>query len=518
MTFFAVFSGCSLWWQQKRNQFSKYGIVLSWRLLGFYMFGVMKTIAKPLVVIFFFERMNQITLYLCARKTHKLKNLTTMSTNNSALNEQQGTAQPTEFVNRVSNQAITPLLDLPSAATPGEREEAMMVLELNGFIDKEGHPVNNPYEGGSRYRVRHQVSIKALLAAGKIPVFIEQSRPVASKHIDALKQDLIDHGETVFKSAAKITWASRILSSEEGLTLKTFDGQPVTRETENIDDYFVVNDGKPRLCCCIEDPSLDLLVELADYDGNALELDLRVNSVVKTYSASDYSAAIVAKNPGAATVLEEANKLSETFSISSSCAQFTIARAKFRRADYVDGFLGGPEALAKFKCPRLYTETAWRVMGSIKIAAHGDRNVEKKLKSSEFLSALVELISAGKKNIEANIAPYLAQLKPSILDEFVGLIDRKDRMGLKAKLTKDYNVFVKSHSEEELVELRKQNNEEIEVLKAKMTGQVHKPKTTGYPPQILALRKGNMTRAKKQRKPKSGSPSEILAIRREEAV
>lgn len=441
-----------------------------------------------------------------------------MTKNNSALNEQQGTAQTSEFVNRVSNQAITPLLDLPTAASPDEREEAILVLQLNSFIDKDGRPVNNPYEEGYRYRVRHQVSIKALLAAGKIPSYIEQSRPVTSKHIDQLKQDLINHGETVFQSAAKITWASRILSSEECLSLKTFDGQPVTLETENIDNYFVVYDGKARLCVCIEDPSLDLLVELADYqDGKALELDLRVNSIVKTYSASDYSAAIVAKKPGAATVLEDANKLSATFSISPSCAQFAIARVKYRRADYVDGLLGCPKALAKFECDRRYTDTAWRVMGSIKIASHEDRNLEKKLKSSEFISNLFELISAGKKGIEANISPYLTQLQQSILDEFVVMIGRKDRVGLKAKLTKDYTAFVKNHSEEELAELRKQNDEDIEALKTKMTGQNHKLKS-GSPSAILALRKDNMTRAKKQRKPKSGSPSDILAIRREEAV
>ena len=119
--------------------------------------------------------------------------------------------------------------------------------------------------------------------------------------------------------------------------------------------------------------------------------------------------------------------------------------------------------------------------------------------------------------VQEVVIPTEGIAQQPILDEFVDMIGRKDRVGLKAKLTKDYTAFVKNHSEEELAELRKQNDEDIEALKTKMTGQNHKLKS-GSPSAILALRKDNMTRAKKQRKPKSGSPSDILAIRREEAV
>ena len=368
----------------------------------------------------------------------------------------------------------TPLLDPPMVTTPEEKAKAIEVLQKAGFVDSEGRPCKKEYDPTVEIRMKPQVKVSTIKKAGLKLAFIDQNRQIHKSNLKLLKKNLDSLHETTFREAGKIIPARQAI--EEGLKVISINGQEVTLET--ADEYYVIIDGQHRYICCLEQASLDMWMEMEEFNGATMDHVGLLNNTRKGWNSKDIRHAIMSKYPGKVSALEEIHKLSKQFDVTEKSAELLITRKKdqFRRSE-LNAYQQGhkPADMSKYHCDAAKKNVAWDIMYSILIASKGNEKQLRKLKKIEFMAAIIDILTTlqkcgeeeGMKQFELNISTFISLLTPDQIADIVDLIGSKNFSELNTMVNQAYFSFIDGNKAN-LDTLRRKNKKAIADMKAKL--------------------------------------------------
>ena len=368
----------------------------------------------------------------------------------------------------------TPQRDSPMVTTPEEKAKATEVLKKAGFVDSEGRPCKKEYDPTVEIRMKPQVKLSTIKKAGLKLAFIDQNRQIHKSNLKLLKKNRDSLHETTFREAGKIIPARQAI--EEGLKVISIDGQEVTLET--ADEYYVIIDGQHRYICCLENASLDMWMEMEEFDGATMDHVGLLNNTRKGWDSKDIRHAIMSKYPGKVSALEEIHKLSKQFDMTEKSAELIITRKKdqFRRSE-LNAYQQGiePADTSKYRCDAAKKNVAWDIMYSILIASKGNEKQLRKLKKIEFMAAIMDILTTldkrgeeeGMKQFEENISTFISLMTPDQIADIVDLIGSKNFSELNTMVNQAYFSFIDGNKAN-LDTLRRKNKKAIADMKAKL--------------------------------------------------
>ena len=240
----------------------------------------------------------------------------------------------------------------------------------------------------------------------------------------------------------------------------------------------VIIDGQHRYICCLEQASLDMWMEMEEFNGATMDHVGLLNNTRKGWDSKDIRHAIMSKYPGKVSALEEIHKLSKQFDVTEKSAELLITRKKdqFRRSE-LNAYQQGhkPADMSKYHCDAAKKNVAWDIMYSILIASKGNEKQLRKLKKIEFMAAIMDILTTldkrgeeeGMKQFEENISTFISLLTPDQIDDIVDLIDSKNFDVLNKMVNKAYFSFIKGN-EADLASYRQMNQKAIEAMKAEL--------------------------------------------------
>ena len=368
----------------------------------------------------------------------------------------------------------TPLRNSPLVTTPEEKAKAIEVLKKAGFVDSEGRPCKKEYDPTVEIRMKPQVKLSTIKKAGLKLAFIDQNRQIHRSNLKLLKKNLDSLHETTFREAGKIIPARQAI--EEGLKVISIDDQEVTLET--ADEYYVIIDGQHRYICCLEHASLDMWMEMEEFNGATMDHVGLLNNTRKCWDSKDIRHAVMSKYPGQVSTLEEILKFNKKFDVTEKYAELAITGKKdqFRRSE-LNAYQQGiePADKSKYRCDEAKKDVAWDIMYSILIVTKDKDKQLRKLKKIEFMAAIMDILTTldkrgeeeGMKQFEENISTFISLLTPDQIDDIVDLIDSKNFDDLNKMVNQAYFNFIKDN-EADLASYSQMNQKAIEAMKAEL--------------------------------------------------
>lgn len=376
-----------------------------------------------------------------------------------------------------------------------ENDMVLQSLMVSGYISVSGEfsekaetDLGFLAENNIKYHLVAKALVSDLEAAGYKLCFVTENREIHAKHLDFLIDDI--GSETLFTEAGKCVPAEKVIL--EGLHLKDFDGNDITIDTDDIENYIVVLDGQHRSSVHHENPKIDLYLEFVDYSCSTMEYINRLNSKRKEWDGSDLRHSVEVLRQGEVPVLVEIDNAADVFGSTLKWAEFLMTREKdqFRKGELSELQKGGKVNQNKYAGNAEFIKTGWAIGYAIKETFGKDRRVMK----IEFLDALFNIPGylSDDTNFNRDIVAFIAKLDLGVRANIINRIDKRNWDDLKQYVFKEYTAFVKT------------NKNKLEKLSAEADAIVKKQE------QEMA----NAVLTAKAKKLKSGSVEEVLANRK----
>lgn len=317
-----------------------------------------------------------------------------------------------------------------------------------------------------------QYSYRAMKKAGYKFAIDHENRLIHSAHIDELYKRVKNSPGKFFYNPGMVVKAIDAL--EQGRRVFDIDGNELTLKTKGIDCYVVVIDMQHRLAVLLEHPEIDCLVEIlpgnidiADYidqfnnsglkwNGNDVKNSIKCHfdnkGVDVLVAIDDYKT----KFPGCTDKYAE-------MALTGKKDQFRLADMKVLQADY------SRYDAEKFQIPQSQIQQAHRIMFATLYQFGKERKI-RKIEYQEAIHSIQETLSTKKaEKFDENIISFIINMSDDAKRGILKKIEEKDNK-LNAFVTKSYNTFVESKSDEELQHLYTEALEAIEKKEAELSG------------------------------------------------
>ena len=387
-----------------------------------------------------------------------------------------------------------------------ERERALQSLQNSGYLDEGGRPTDkllkkiHRFQRRAKQPIRVEVSYRVLMAdlvkAGIKFAFAKSNRLVHQPHVDSLYNSVQDTKDKCFVETGKIVEARLLL--EEGLELVDENGNELTLDTEDIDDYFAVLDSQHRFIVARNHCDVSLMLEIPDYLCPSTEYISIINNEREDWNGVDRKHAIIELKGESVSILQEMETFKETFHVSDKYAEMALTGKKdrFKTDELVEIQLGKKEPGEKFKVGTEMKDRAYNVMYAV-LTAFGPK--EKRIRKIQCIDALYNILDYldddHKKVFDTNIVAFLVRgIDAKDKEVFLSKVADAAKEGDPDKfIWQKYNAFVKSCSDDDFEIIYNEATSEIEKVKNELESE-SEPKAKRKTPKL-----------------KMGTPSEILA-------
>ena len=411
-----------------------------------------------------------------------------------------------------------------------ERERALVSLKDSGYLDEDGRPTDrllkkiHRFQRRAKQPIRVEVSYRVLMAdlakAGIKFAFAKSNRLIHQPHVDSLYDNVQDTVDKCFVETGKIVEARRLL--EEGLELVDENGNELTLDTEDIDDYFAILDSQHRFIVARQHCDVNLMLEIPDYLCPSTEYISIINNEREDWNGVDRKHAIIELKGESVSILQEMETFKQTFHVSDKYAEkaLTGKKDRFKTDELVEIQLGKKEPGEKFKIGTEMKDRAYNVMYAV-LAAFGAK--EKRTRKIQCIDALYNILDyldeEHKKEFDSNIVVFLVRgLDAKDKEVFLSKVADAAKEGDPDKfIWQKYNAFVKSCSDDDFDILYEEASSELEKVKNDLepdsTAKRKTPKLKmGTPSDILL----NMKRLAAEERKKKALKSAAKVVKNDE--
>ena len=428
-----------------------------------------------------------------------------------------------------SNALVKEILD------ESDRKSALDILTSSGYIDQDGHVTDKLSKKVAKLgkkagkdaccRIRIQYLYSQLVKAGYKFVVIEGNREIDSNNVDTLKEDVLKSKKKCFEEAGKVVQAECLL--DEGYKLYDLQNNPVTKDTPDLDMYLAIIDCQHRVAACAEDPTIDLFLEIAEYDSSTADYINRLNNTRKAWTGNDIKHSVRVKHQGHVNTLDEIERFKKYFCVTDKYAECALTGKvdQFRKDELIRIQIGkfDPSSLPlKYMVDQNNVDTAYNIMYATKCAFNKEKSVNK----LEYIDAVINIkgyfVGDQEKTFNRDITCFIAKIDNVEASKIIAKIKAGDTESLKKYLWKQYQSFCSDHKEDMDI-LYKEVAEAIEAKKSEMENPGLSAKTKklriGSMGDVLANRK-KIAEEKAARESKAASKevSETTATKELKAV
>ena len=318
-----------------------------------------------------------------------------------------------------------------------------------------------------------QYSFRAMEKAGYKFAIDHENRLIHSAHIDELYKRVKNSPGKFFYNPGMVVKAIDAL--EQGRRVFDIDGNELTLKTKGIDCYVVVIDMQHRLAVMLEHPEIDCLVEIlpgnidiADYIDQFNNSGLKwngndVKNSIKNHFDNKGVDVLVAIDNYKTQFPGCTDKYAE-MALTGKKDQFRLADMKALQADY------SKYDAEKFQITQSQIQQAHRIMFATLCQFGNKERKIRKIEYQEAIHSIQETLSTKKaENFDENIVSFINNMADDAKCGILKKIEEKDNK-LNAFVTKSYNTFVESKSDEELQHLYTEALEAIEKKEAELSG------------------------------------------------
>ena len=359
-----------------------------------------------------------------------------------------------------------------------ERERALKSLQDSGYLDEDGRPTDkllkkiHRFQRRAKQPIRVEVSYRVLMAdlvkAGIKFAFAKSNRLIHQPHVDSLYDNVQDTVDKCFVETGKIVEARLLL--EEGLELVDENGNELTLDTEDIDNYFAILDSQHRFIVARQHCDVNLMLEIPDYLCPSAEYISIINNEREDWNGVDRKHAIIELKGESVSILQEMETFKQTFHVSDKYAEMALTGKKdrFKTDELVEIQLGKKEPGEKYKVGTEMKDRAYNVMYAV-LAAFGAK--DKRIRKIQCIDALYNILDyldeEHKKAFDANIIVFLVRgINAKDKEVFLSKVADAAKEGDPDKfIWQRYNDFVKTCSDDDFDILYEEASSEIEKVK-----------------------------------------------------
>ena len=303
--------------------------------------------------------------------------------------------------------------------------------------------------------------------------FDYENRQIHNNHIEELKSRVQSSPDKCFYDPIKIVLAADALG--QGRRVFDIDGNELTLLSKDIERYLVIVDGQHRIAVMMEEPNIDCYVEFIPSNTNIADYIDQLNNSSLKWSGSDVKNSIKNhfdnKGVDVLVAIDDyktkfpgcTDKYAE-MALTAKKDQFRLADMKALQADY------SKYDAEKFQIPQSQIQQAHRIMFATLCQFGNKERKIRKIEYQEAIQSIQETLSTKKaEKFDENIISFIINMSDDAKRGILKKIEEKDNK-LNAFVTKSYNTFVESKSDEELQHLYTEALEAIEKKEAELSG------------------------------------------------
>lgn len=345
-------------------------------------------------------------------------------------------------------------------------------------------------------RVKLLYLASELKEAGYVFCYDKENREINNNHVDELHERIKSDKSKCFSETLKVCEVKQAL--EQGRKVFDVDNKEITLDTPELEKYILIIDGQHRWIVILENPTYDIWVDFVETDNIGAYIN-NLNNYNKVWNGEDVKHCIREQHVNEVPVLEEIHELKKRFNVSEKYAEHILTRKKEQyRLGNMKKIQSGEKGFSagEFKVNDTFINTGKKLMHAIRYQF----NKEKKAYKCEFVSSLLniyaELPDTNNASFEKNILIFITAMDGIVSSEILKRIEKKDTQQLNCYVRKQYDTFIGNHRDE-LDDLYKKA---IEIIDEK----------------AQEFEENETNSAKKFKRLRAGSPSDILKNRAEE--
>ena len=341
-----------------------------------------------------------------------------------------------------------------------DRKAALDMLQNSGYVDEEGNVTAKLLKKAFKLvkgaekniccRVKFQFLYSQLVQAGFEFAFAKGNREINSGNVDRLKEDVLTSKNKCFEEAGKVIPASVLLN--EGIEVFDMQNNPITKDTPNLDKILAIIDCQHRIAACMEDPTIDLLLEIAEYDSSTVVYINRLNNTRKEWDGNDMKHSVRVQHQGHVDTLDEIERLKNRFGVTDKYAECALTGKvdQFRRDELIRIQAGNldPATLPKYKIEQSKVDEAYNIMYATRCAF----NKEKLVNKLEDIDAITNIkgycINDQAKTYARDVTCYIAKIDSVEARKITSKVAAGDTNALRKYVWKQYQAFCSAHKDD----------------------------------------------------------------------
>lgn len=382
-------------------------------------------------------------------------------------------ASPKQPINKINHPVKNPVMEKEERLITTSEEQSSLAKTLTFvLLDELTKKTRNII---TSYLAAKQKGLKV--------AFLDINRKVNNSQVRALLRSI--NGKGKFTQPCLVVPLQQILNMFPDIKVFGLEGNQITAETPDLDNYVVVYDGQHRIVACEYMPrDVDVELELMEFDGeNPLATIKLMNSYSRNWNNEDLRTSNLSAGITTNKLYEEAEVLQRIFGISRKFAEYilTFTRDATKKKDLVAG-----------KDTTLYNAENGQRGKEIFSATFTNFEGKKEIKKIQFIDAIVGVYNGvsdtDKPNFRKSMKLYLGSMEEGDRKEVLSFINDKNYGQLNQFIETGYANFIKTHNDEvQLFEmeqkldsriksfignLEKKNREKFEKTELK-SGRVH---------------------------------------------